>query len=328
MKLMWSLIMLGASLALTGGCGTSTVAPSLAASAPRDRLYLSLVYTGNVDVFSLPITGSSQPVASVVGRADPWAMEFDSTGRLFVANAPQTEVYAQPIIDGAQPALVVPATPPEWMTPLDVNFDKAGDLFVGGYTVTVNTCPPPVYNHDIPTVEVLSTPISGSSQLDFSITEQSVCGGPSVDGLAFDPDGNLWTAIGPPYAMSPGASRLDEFSPPFSNKSTPVASISMEVYAVRFDAEGDMYVSSGDGINVFKPPFGPSMTKAFSIAAGAGATGMAFDNSGNLYAVVPGTDTGGDLAMFVPPFGSASLPAVTIPGRSFGLGFSGVAIGP
>lgn len=305
------------------GCGTGAGVASVVGSTPSPtptspptpppkHLYLSLYPAyqggpGGLDVFSLPITSASTPVATVNspgGGAAPLGLAIDSSDRLFGSTYNYVEVYALPIVNGATPAFTAN------IEGIPMVFDGVGDLFDGSALGTGACGFGGVYS--TPFINEVYPPITSSSVPNVHITEPEVCNGPAVVGLALDHGGNLWAAI---------EGRLDKFSPPFTNSSVPALSISMCAYGLGFDSVGNMYVRGCDGLDVCRPPFGPSMKKAYTITStgvGNEVTGsITFDAAGNMYLMGGRGATCVDpcpLLMYSPPFGGGSQPAVTISG--------------
>jgi hypothetical protein len=307
---------LTAVLFFGAGCGTnSAISPPPPLSPPtqppnRMRLYLS-----QGSVFSLPITNSSIPVATI--GANGSGMAFDSTKRLFVASNGQVQVFTQPIASGAVPAFNL-ATKLD--VTADVAFDATGDLLVAGRAPGLfRVCFKPTNCFTFPgftqAVRVFAPPIVGSSAPTFSL---SGSGGPFVpvfayQGVALDPSGDLWVTAG---------SALSEYTPPYSAGSVVALTTNEAGVGIAFDSAGKMFVAGSSGVDVFQPPFSAAMTKAFTINS-AGPRYLAFDQAGNLYV----TTQAGNLLEFSPPFSSVSVPSVAlaIPGAPSN---SGVAIGP
>src|SRR5579864_1673856 len=95
---------------------------------------------GTFSIFNLPIANTSAPVATIaesVGVVQ--GMVFDASGRLFVANSFNVQVFTQPITSGAGPAFVLVVN----LHPDSVAFDEAGNLFVGGYIPSCRYCAHP-----------------------------------------------------------------------------------------------------------------------------------------------------------------------------------------
>jgi sugar lactone lactonase YvrE len=119
---------------------------------------------------------------------------------------------------------------------------------------------------------------------------------------------------------------MTEYRSPLGKKrGTPIKHFDLDAHnygpaGLAFDAAGNMYVPTQNGLEVYQPH---PWKRAFTIKASVNGGCLAFDPKGNLYV----TTDRGRLVVFSPPFSAASMPKVTLhlPGRALD---AGVAIGP
>lgn len=104
------------------------------------------------------------------------------------------------------------------------------------------------------------------------------------------------------------------YTAPVTGSSTAAASFltpagATSILAVRFNAAGDLFVAPyGTNVYRYSPPFSNASTPVQTITGGfAGARGLSFDASGNLYISDNGGSTLSRIAMFTPPYTAAPL---------------------
>lgn len=269
---------------------------------------------------TLYVSGQSLPLATVQsGISNPQALIFDNAGDLFVASQPgSVSEYAPPY--NAQPAIVANGV----SRPQALAIDTRGDLFVanGSGSNTVTMYAPPYAGPPTTTIAAgIDDPVA----------------------LALDPAGNLFvvnasantvTEYAPPYASAPvvlskglntpNSLALDargnlfvanlnstpnsvvEYSPPFTNQSGPVVTITNGI-----NEQGTIAV--GVPANLFVPNQGANtVTEYVAPYAGTPATivggqsqpiALAIDSLGNLYVANYGNNT---VTEYAPPYVSAS----------------------
>ena len=237
-------------------------------------------------------------------------MNFDSTHRLFVANAGSNtiEVFTQPILNGAVPSFTLATS----TTPSNVALDSTGNAVVAEDRAYCRFCPFGV-------IQVFTQPISQSSTGTYGID-----GGYFTVSVAFNANGNLWTEMA--YYSYSTPNRMTEYRTPLGKKQgTPIQHFDLDVRndgpaGLAFDAAGNMYAPTQNGLEVYHPR---PWRKAFTIKASVSGGCLAFGPNGNLYV----TTDNGRLLVFSPPFSATSMPRVTLhlPGGSLD---AGVAIGP
>ena len=336
------------SLAFVGlaACGSSSAVPfqppalptkpvaAVTPSPPLGRMYISDgANPGTIKAYAWPSLPLGNPLATLIGSNGPQGMAFDKAGDLFVANSAgqAVQVFSQPITDGAKPRFTLK---PFFLfclgscsNPLlpDVAVDSAGGLALdeGGtlyYQHCIEVCFATLTLKR--SLYVYPAPVSASSpyhEISFSCQVHfkgykrigSNCpdsGFGFFADIAFDRSGNLWAALSDGH--------LEEYASP-ATTSAPVLSVPISASGIKFDTIGNLYVGTSNGVDVYRPPFSASMTKAFSINVAAPGY-LAFDATGKLLV----SSAGKNVLVFAPPFSSASVPVATLPVVA-----SGIAIG-
>ena len=334
----------GGALLFPGNTTTFTPVPGhtywyeLIADLPplANRLYISdgiatKVNPGTIKAYAWPSRVLINPSATLAGNWGPRGMAFDAAQRLFIANSgfgfvphnPVVQVFTQPILDGAMPAFELRppvgsgcTRPPYSICDAgeisDVAVDAAGNVAVA----ELEGCY--VCGWWYRQIGLFEAPISNSSSqictLGYATGNYPAWVG--YTGMAYDHNNSLWAGRTDGY--------LDKYQNP-TCKTSPSFSLHEWAADVKFDSTGNMYVARGvfpvsgpDNIDVYKPPFGPSMTKAFSINVLLPRY-LAFDRRGNLLV----NSAGSNVVVFTPPLTSASKPVLTLP-----ISVWGFAIGP
>ncbi|MBV8354887.1 MAG: hypothetical protein JO101_06180 [Candidatus Eremiobacteraeota bacterium] len=291
------------------GCGyrgaTSSTALPFAAqiAAPALRHHTGSAYistAAGVYIYALPLTANSRPVREIGGVDAPGSVGFDP-GQIFilVAGSPSGQGILVFEPKGKGPTSYVLPTP---LLPEMLETDSAGDIFQGQSYVSGSNA---AYQ-----VNVYRAPIKKGAVPAFTMnTAINQKGSTLTRGMAFDTQGNLWVKDDDNQTM-------DEYVPPFSAKSVPALTFpkasGAQYGSMFFDRKDEMFVAnndaSGNGVDVYLPPFTKNTTKAFTINSTL-ANIVTTDSSGNLY-VTSGT---GVLYVFTPPFSASSTPAVTMP---------------
>ena len=300
------------AVAIVGvGCATNPAAPpppphcSLDRCPPATPTPPTYLYLSQGSIYTLPLSNASAAVRTF--SATGLGMAFDAAQRLFVANPADgtVSVFNHPIGSGATPSFVLSTG---LAGAYDVAVDSAGDLFVTGHTLHhfcfFHFCGSFPQN----TIKVFTAPVSSSS------TASATYAGADfrrMQGAAVDSSGNLWAS---------DSVSLYEFTPPVTGTSAPALSIAEAGIGIRFDNAGNMYVCTANGVDVFAPPFGNSMSKAYTINAPA-ASYVAFDQLNNAYV----TTTNGTVLMFRGGASGATAPLLTMNIPSGAI--AGIAIG-
>ncbi len=271
----------GAVLALLlAGCTSSGTAPNPPGGhvGTLKHMYLSIrAAAGSIQIYNLPVTSASIPSGTIAGLSYPEELFVDHAGRLFVPlyyGAKTVNVYSSPITSASTPAFV--------LTTIDDNLedtteDAAGNVYVSSiYSITC--C-----------IDVFNGPVNSSATANFSINSNGVTpnGLGYPFGLAFDSSGNLYVS---------GASSIIKFTPPITSASTPAANVTPNAdnYGLVVDSSNRVFVANAttDGtVDVYTQPFPTSGNnlRAFGLVVSTTPiSGMAFDGSGNLWAIAGG----------------------------------------
>jgi hypothetical protein len=163
-------------------------------------------------------------------------------------------------------------------------FDAAGDLFVASQPGTVT-------EYSVPYTGTPSTIALGVNH---------------PQAMALDSRGNLFVANGS------ASNTVTEYAPPYSG--APIATISAGIndpVSLGLDSGGNLFVSNqaADTVTVYAPPYGSGYV---TLSNGLnGPNSLAIDGRGNVF-VSNLNSTPNSVVEFVPPFSSASVPAVTV----------------
>lgn len=296
------------------GCRSSGTAfnPPSGRLATR-HMYLSYdVDAGSMTVYTLPVTSSSVPTGTVTGLGDPREIYADAKGRVFVPldddghDGVTVDVFQSPVTSSSLPAYTLTTTHAEIE---DVAEDATGSLYVSSDAGT--TC----------CIDVFTGPVSGTRAApSFTIDANGV----SPNGLG-DPYGLTFDSSNDLYVSSDDS--IIEYTPPITTASTPAANVTpnQNNYGILVDSSGRVFVANatanGD-VAVFTQPFTNASSPAFNITlTGVSIYGMAFDASGNLWAV----DAGGNLWEVSAPISASSTGAVILTGLTSAYG---IAFGP
>jgi streptogramin lyase len=265
---------------------------------------------------------------------DASGVAFDTAGNMWVVNDNSNTVVeytpAQ-LASSSNPTPSVTLSGPALGFPYALAFDASGDLWVAN--ININTIV------EFTSAQLLS---SGTPDPVVTITENpNAVGefGTTPAGLAFDPSGNLWVTHN-------GLSTVVEYAKSqLAATGTLIATITLSSpgfvvpQGIAFDSHGGLWVAntadpSGPGTIVgFAPTLlsasgspSPTITLTPSDTAGALVTGVAFDNSGNLWYTVFGEGTaGGTVGEYTAAAlsaGGSPQPAVLIKGGIYGVGLA------
>ena len=264
---------------------------------------------------------------------DASGVAFDSAGDMWVVNDNSNTVVeytAAQLASSSSPTPSVSLSGPALGFPYALAFDASGDLWVAN--ININTI-----------VEFTPSQLRSSGTPDpvVTITENpNVVGefGTTPAGLAFDPSGNLWVTHN-------GLSTVVEYTKSqLAATGTLIATITLTSpgfvvpQGIAFDSHGRLWVAntadpSGPGTIVgFAPNLlsasgspSPTITLTPSDTTGALVTGVAFDNSDNLwYTELREGATGGTLGEYTAGslFGSSPQPTVLVTGGIYGVGLA------
>lgn len=295
------------------------------------------------------VSNSANPTASTFSM--PHFIVFDSQGDLWVSDGGNDRVleFTPPFTIGKSASVVLGqkdftswqvlngTNPKSLYHPQGLAFDKDGNLWVAdGASDRVLEFEPPFKTGQVPSL-VLGQKDFGVGDYPQSGTAQSMY---YPEGIAFDPDGNLWVAD--------TNSKLLEFKHPFSNgqevaltlgnitqNSGMSASTMNSPLGIAFDSKGNLWVADSVNYRVlqFDPPFsnnqGASLVLGHQdfVTGGEGASsnassfrdpyGITFDSQGNLWV----TDSGNNRVLeFVPPFTNGQQASLILGQASFNAG--------
>ena len=214
-------------------------------------------YTSNVvSEYAPPYTGA--PIGTFSSGNYPWAIALDASNDLFVGNYDTDYVQEYPYSSGSYGAAVDIPTP-EY--PYDIVVDPSGDLWVASDGTTIQEFKPPFSSSSTASVTIdtdlyyyCTTPMVFDSSGDLFVsnygtgaineyTKSAISGGGTIASPSFtipagaadyscmigvDASGNVYSSTESITGGSDGA--ILEFSPPFSNSSTPAYTITSGVY--------------------------------------------------------------------------------------------------
>jgi hypothetical protein len=126
--------------------------------------------------------------------------------------------------------------------------------------------------------------------------------------MLFDPSGNLFVA-------NYGDDTVTEYSPPFSNLTTPVATINVGIWpvALAMDGIGNLFVAEGvptGDVRVYAPPY--TGTPVIVTNGIDYPYALALDGAGNLFvANAPPSTATGSITSYAPPYTGAPTATIT-----------------
>src|ERR1700724_269716 len=198
-------LIIGATLLIGVGCGQSSSSPApvhpILPPSPSPTPIIKLFVSGGngISGFSLPVTAKSQPVVGF-GKPGTGGMAIDALGDL-VGVRPTgilgglIDVYTQPIVGNTQPAysIAIPRSCITWHCgrPLDVAFDRAGNLFVAADGYSQYCGPRGCYIRHQGRLIGFAAPLSSSSSPRFVTNAYT---GPLI-GIAVDSGGIVWAVL-------------------------------------------------------------------------------------------------------------------------------------
>ena len=272
------------------------------------HMYVSSHNSGDVYEYTLPITSTSTASVTLSTGLTAAGMLFvDSNNRLYVPDfslgASIVNVYSLPLTSASTTAFVLTTAQ---STAEDVAEDASGNIYVadadaGGY------------------IDEFAGPVDSSRSPSYTISNNAVGG----TGLEF-PYGIVFASNGDLYASD--TNDINQFTPTLSSGSIPSASVTpnQNNFGIRADSSGRVFVANASAngvINVYVTPMTNVSTPAFNLnVSSADILGIAFDGSGNLWAV----DSNETLWKIPAPITSSSTATsvlTTLPSDAYGIAF-------
>ena len=256
---------------------------------------MSASKTGNVVVFTLPLSSGELPSATIAApQSGAGAMGIaQNAGQLAVkwGGVQVISVYAKPITDTSAPLFSFSASDTSCggcsLNLFSLAYDSSGNLYGGTQFGQIVEYAAPLSSSSTPAIHV-SLPNNGSYPVV------------AVSGTTL--------AVA---TFSPAAIYL--YSLPLSNSSTPIATIapaSATYVNVAFDSNGNLYaVNWNTGIEVYKPPFGNSSIPALIVPERMpGVPGvLALDSANNLFEEVGNSAASMELGEYPAPLSASSV---------------------
>ncbi len=267
-------------------------------------------------------SSTSAPPATAIKTSGPTpsAAAFDANGDLWVAleeNSEVAEYTASELASSGSPmpAVTISASSGSLNGPFGIAFDAGGDLWVAnaGSSTVVGFAASQLTSSGSPTPAVTIGASSGSLNEPFAI--------------AFDASGDLWVANGE-------SSTVVEFtSSQLAVGGTPTPAVTLSaagnsIYGpagLAFDASGNLWVANSNTSSTTVVEFSASQltatgspTPAGTLTANAGSllvpSGLAFDDSGNLWVANTGNSTVVEFTSSQLVSGGSLTPNVTLSG--------------
>lgn len=270
---------------LASACSSSSTSPTPTPGPPH--LYAAEPDVNQVAVLAQPLAASSVPTFNISGFNFNSGVAFDVAQNLYVSNTsgPSIAVFAPPYSAASAPSFTIAGATSGLSTPEQIGFDAAGNLWVADQTNKVIKYMPPFSAASAPALHVMT-------------------GLNLPQGVAFDGAANLYVAD--------NSGLLAMFASPYTGAPITTTSGLKFPLAVITDSTHVYVADFGTSAVVgYTTPITAAQVPAFTIHIGLtnGPHGLAFDSSGNLYV----STNGGEIAVFTPPFSSASPPTIIIP---------------
>ncbi|MGC1381681.1 MAG: hypothetical protein WA814_11745, partial [Candidatus Baltobacteraceae bacterium] len=283
------------------------------------------VANSNAASVTLYVNGQSAPLATIQsGISNPQALVFDGAGDLFVANQPgSVNVYAPPY--SQSPATITTGV----NHPQALALDGRGNLFVanGNGSNTVTMYAPPYGGSPSATISTaMNDPVGLALDANANlfvvnaaantVTEYAppYTGTPTTiskglnapNSLALDGRGNLFVAN-----LNSTPNSVVEFTPPFSDQSTPVATITNGVNeqgTIGIFGSSSLFVPN-QGANSVTEYAAPYTAAPTTIVGGQSQpVALAIDMQGNLYVANYGNNT---VTTYAPPYSGGSWSTIS-----------------
>ena len=244
------------------------------AISPSGKLYTDIDFSDGILIYAAGASGTDAPIANIEGAdtllSNPYALTFDASGNLWVANNGSVLEFAAGATGDAVPIRVLTGGTAGFLGVEGIAIGSTGMIYTADYVTA--------------TVDVFAATATGSDD-----PLQQIVGPTST---LSKPDGITVDAAGTMYVGDFGTNSIDVFSPTATGDVAPLRSIvggstGLNLpYYVALDAHGDIYSAN----------FGASNVTVYANGAHGNAapvrtiTGAATQTNGPFPIVISGSD--------------------------------------